>query len=1534
MWRICALLSSIITFSLLSANPHQLRADSGVEVISGQILIDQVFAFSEIAKSQLPIELSVTNTSAQDQEFHFTVALAEVSGRDLGTRSFSGGTISAGVTDTVTVDLPMSYFQGPPRGLVDVHVEDLLIGSFKAVHVLNVAGQWAQARSIVLGDSIQVEGRLAYGTSPLDFFLNLEADGDVVATLQAQDELVDGFALEWIPSVPGSYEIGINGLSFGWVHVLPEHALSVEGEGNVLSYLSEEGGIRYTAVADSGWQFDRWSGGIRSQHASVRIDAEETHALTAHFSQTEGARVVEAELLDEWVASPTPTAGPELNFRLKLSNPSDTSSSIAPEVVVESHQTGQVFRFQADAIVLDAGAVTEVELRYWLEGLPANQDYDLIVGGIELDAFSNHLLALFVFDFETGSSATMVPLGQSISARANITRAFPRDPSLPDLLSVDLELGNEAVDSVDLEFNPISGTLAQAEFDWTPAQVGRFTVSVSGRKPHPTYGEVYVFDPDDLSGIVEITEVKASDRIDIQLKETTASAAGEILISLIYDNQVYFQDTAMVPPGSRTVVSLQPNHLQTTSGKYLSTVLNDKGPGTYIISVNDFEFDYTVEENPHAGSDFLAWNSIRFSNFQVSSTVVQALQPLHFSFEIENLSDSAGVVDTWVAALDPFGREVIANRAFPGGDGRVFLERGETKMVSFLHQFQVPGDYSLQLRNAHPYSGQFITGDNQFISVQMAWPNNSEPVATDRNRSQVRDIDSVKGQPVIAWLQTALNGAAESTEPVVFDGSIYTANDLGQLHALSLEDGDVLWSSDLAGPILTAPRILGDRIFVALSGSSASIHVLDRLSGDTLWQRDDLGTLEIHSMEVSGDAILIAGSNGQVLRLNAQDGSIEWQRNLDSDIETGLVISLYGVFADARLPNHIRDLQLVLFADTSGEVHALDYASGETEWTAETGTSIKGGLSITEFTQTEGLSSHYYRNSVVMAMNVHGEVHAFYATTGEAYRTAPYELEQGQANAMAIDRTVSLQWSANTVYTAHESGAVSALDVSSQTPLWQTPFQARAAIRQGIVIAGSQLYVVCEAGYLYSIDRHSGELDWSLKLDGRPTHRPAVLDGRLYLTSCQGTMYAVRGLDGLLPSGEDPAELGQVTRESLAEGGYRFFVETNGGDGLRYQWIVDGALVASDQGPEWLSDESVIDVAVVAFNSSGWQQSRWEPQHSTYELDLELPESIIWGESISAELSLKSSTIGEVAYGPGRVRVTATGPDSVHFVLADNAGSFTNSGILSSSTEFELATELDERIDFDMSFYSEGSYSLTFVLQTMHSNGDWQDLGQFSLIETVSVGTLPAPQIVLHPSDVAIGHGSAAEFSVDVSGDGTLSYQWFFNGDPVAMSNGSNLHIPSVNSSHAGSYHVEVSSEFGATSSDSASLVVNLPPHLPSTFGDAELDHIWDASGSPDGTMRYFSRWLGYIYTLEGFTGWIFSEELNWIYVWPNQSTGSMWFWEPSEDLVFYTNEEFYPFLYSTVYEWAVFLRGSGSQHYLHILSRNEIIILGLGEGE
>jgi Concanavalin A-like lectin/glucanases superfamily/Immunoglobulin domain len=119
-------------------------------------------------------------------------------------------------------------------------------------------------------------------------------------------------------------------------------------------------------------------------------------------------------------------------------------------------------------------------------------------------------------------------------------------------------------------------------------------------------------------------------------------------------------------------------------------------------------------------------------------------------------------------------------------------------------------------------------------------------------------------------------------------------------------------------------------------------------------------------------------------------------------------------------------------------------------------------------------------------------------------------------------------------------------------------------------------------------------------------------------------------------------------------------------------------------------------------------------------------------------------------------------------------------------------------------------------------------------IEVFGEGAVPSPPIITHqPADLQVVGGADATFHVVVESPVPVTYQWLFNGSPLAGATSSNLVRSAVTPEDVGNYSVIVSNRFGAVTSVETTLrLLGFVPtwdyvRIPGLATNALLGEIW-----------------------------------------------------------------------------------------------------------
>ncbi len=121
------------------------------------------------------------------------------------------------------------------------------------------------------------------------------------------------------------------------------------------------------------------------------------------------------------------------------------------------------------------------------------------------------------------------------------------------------------------------------------------------------------------------------------------------------------------------------------------------------------------------------------------------------------------------------------------------------------------------------------------------------------------------------------------------------------------------------------------------------------------------------------------------------------------------------------------------------------------------------------------------------------------------------------------------------------------------------------------------------------------------------------------------------------------------------------------------------------------------------------------------------------------------------------------------------------------------------------------SNSITIIHPSLQNSGNYQVLVSNSISSaTSSIATLNiSPTLVVPFIGATPIWGRTATFSVGAIGNGTLTYQWYLNGLPIAGANSPALTFPSIQFTNNGFYSVVVTSPYGTVTNVPAQVAID-----------------------------------------------------------------------------------------------------------------------------
>jgi len=174
----------------------------------------------------------------------------------------------------------------------------------------------------------------------------------------------------------------------------------------------------------------------------------------------------------------------------------------------------------------------------------------------------------------------------------------------------------------------------------------------------------------------------------------------------------------------------------------------------------------------------------------------------------------------------------------------------------------------------------------------------------------------------IRWSQRL---GSVSSRPVIGPDRLFVGTNDGELLAVSLDHGEVLWRYTTKGPILQAPRLVGDT--VVFTNEADQVYALDARSGAFRWQykgeTPEEYTLRGHAgATVDSDLVFTGFGSGTMVALRLGNGSVAWLTQLKGEDDRFIDVDATPVVVG----------DTVYITSSSGGVWALDKTTGLVRW--------------------------------------------------------------------------------------------------------------------------------------------------------------------------------------------------------------------------------------------------------------------------------------------------------------------------------------------------------------------------------------------------------------------------------------------------------------------------------------------------------------------------------------------------------------------------------------------------------------------------
>lgn len=354
------------------------------------------------------------------------------------------------------------------------------------------------------------------------------------------------------------------------------------------------------------------------------------------------------------------------------------------------------------------------------------------------------------------------------------------------------------------------------------------------------------------------------------------------------------------------------------------------------------------------------------------------------------------------------------------------------------------------------------------------------------------------GQPQQVWTASIAGStprARLAASPVVAGGKLFVIDADARVIAMDAQTGAKLWETPLPaegnGRSLFGGgvSVAGDRVFASTGvGDVAALNVSD---GAIVWKKRPGGPLRGAPTLANGHAYVMSQDN-QIFALNQSDGETQW-----TESATLQVTAVFGVAAPAAAQG------TVIAGYSSGELNAYRYENGRTLWgDALSRTSISTAVaSLTDIDADPVID-----RGRVFAIGEGGRMASYELVTGQ--RLWEINIAGISTPWVAGEWVFVVTSDAKLLCVARATGKIRWI---SQLGRWRKEKKKTGAIRwTGPVLAGGRLILVSTEGDMAYVDPATGTVQATQDMDRSMSLSPVVANNMLYLLADDGRLTALR----------------------------------------------------------------------------------------------------------------------------------------------------------------------------------------------------------------------------------------------------------------------------------------------------------------------------------------------------------------------------------------------------------------------------------------
>ena len=192
----------------------------------------------------------------------------------------------------------------------------------------------------------------------------------------------------------------------------------------------------------------------------------------------------------------------------------------------------------------------------------------------------------------------------------------------------------------------------------------------------------------------------------------------------------------------------------------------------------------------------------------------------------------------------------------------------------------------------------------------------------------------------IVWKKNFYSKEEKKQKPIltlsIKEKTLIVFDNISKFYAVNLENGDLLWSKKNKNPINSQIKILDDKIYsVDMNNIIRCVSLID---GSEVWKFKSenifLKSPKRNSIIVKNNRVYLNNSIGDIIAINAQNGSLLWQTPTQSSL-------IYENAFDLIISDLIADQNNLVFSNNRNELYSLNLNNGLINWKQDVNSSVR-----------------------------------------------------------------------------------------------------------------------------------------------------------------------------------------------------------------------------------------------------------------------------------------------------------------------------------------------------------------------------------------------------------------------------------------------------------------------------------------------------------------------------------------------------------------------------------------------------------------